>query len=49
MPHTHILTPSEYAVFEMPPVLISAKQQRFFVLSQHLENLLSTRALSYRL
>ena len=41
MPRMHILTPTEYAAFETPPVFSSVERKRFFDLSQRLEDLLT--------
>jgi TnpA family transposase len=42
MPRLHILTPTEYAAFETPPLFSSGERKRFFDLSQRLESLLTT-------
>lgn len=41
MPRMHILTPAEYAVFELPPRLNSVERKRFFDIPQGLEPLLA--------
>jgi len=42
MPRMQILTPTEYATFETPPVFTNIERHRFFDFSQTLFNLLST-------
>jgi TnpA family transposase len=42
MPRIPILTPTEYAAFETPPLFSSVERKRFFDLSQRLESLLTT-------
>src|SRR5215813_4277758 len=42
MPRIAILTPTEYAAFETPPLFSSVERKRFFDLSQPLERLLTT-------
>lgn len=42
MPRRQILTPAEYATFEMPPTFTNVERQRFFNLSQSLLELITT-------
>src|SRR5215813_5833660 len=42
MPRIAILTPTEYAAFETPPLFSSVERKRCFDLSQPLESLLTT-------
>jgi TnpA family transposase len=42
MPRIQILTPAEYATFEMPPTFTNVQRQRFFNLSQSLFDLVTT-------
>jgi hypothetical protein len=42
MPRMPILTATEYAAFETPPLCSSVERQRFFDVSQRLESLLTT-------
>src|SRR6516162_8570786 len=42
MPRIAILTPTEYAAFETPPLFSSVERKRFFALSQRLERVLTT-------
>ena len=42
MPRIQILTPAEYATFEMAPTFTNIQRQRFFNLSQSLLDLVTT-------